>query len=133
MNYCPECGAKLEPEWKNCPNCGSRVTVEEESFSRKPQPIQYTPQVQYNVPREYYVSRDQSNVYGIVSLIFGILGIIVLPFIGAIIALIFGSIGKKRDANPSLANIGSTLGIIGLCCSCCLVIIPFMLIPTIYF
>ena len=132
MNYCPDCGAKLEPEWKNCPNCGSRVIGGEGSFSKRPQPVSYSPPVQYNIPQEIYSSRDQSNVNGIVSLIFGILGIVALPFIGAIIALIFGNLGKKKDANPSMANIGYTLGIIGLCCSCCIVILPFMFLPYIF-
>jgi len=133
MNFCPECGTKLEPEWKNCPNCGSRVIGGEENLLRKPEPVSYTHQVRYYAPQETYSYRDQSNTYGIVSLIFGILGLIFLPCIGAIIAIIFGNLGKKKDANPHLANIGYVLGIIGIFCCCCLFMLPFMLLPMVFF
>ena len=93
MNYCPECGTKLETEWKNCPNCGTRIIEEGDSVSKRP--IQYSHQPQYNDSQYLYSSRDKSNVNGIVSLIFGILGLFALPLVGAIIAIIFGNLGKR--------------------------------------
>jgi Zn-finger nucleic acid-binding protein len=133
MKYCPECGTKLETEWKNCPNCGTRVIEGGDSILTRPKPIQYPRQTQYNYSQDLYSSRDKSNVNGIVSLIFGILGLFALPLVGAIIAIIFGNLGKKKDADPSLANIGYVLGILGICCCCCLMIFPFMLISHIMF
>ena len=54
------------------------------------------------------------------SLIMGILGLIALPVVGSILAIVFARIAKKRilyDDNLSgdgLATAGQTLGIIGL-------------------
>ena len=34
-NFCPECGAKLEKEYRFCPNCGSQLNVEQENLEIK--------------------------------------------------------------------------------------------------
>jgi len=55
-----------------------------------------------------------SNIFGIFSLIFGILGFLVAPLIFGILALIFGLIGLGHDENKTIATIGLILGIIVL-------------------
>jgi uncharacterized membrane protein len=66
-----------------------------------------------------------SNTYGIVALIFGIIGLCCgwalafLYFIGFIIsaiAIIFGAIGIKKDDSNGMAITGLILGIISLVC-----------------
>ena len=53
-----------------------------------------------------------SNIFGILSLIFGILGFFVAPLIFGILAIVFGLIGLSHDESKTLATIGLILGII---------------------
>lgn len=53
-----------------------------------------------------------SNIFGIFSLIFGILGFFIAPLIFGILAIVFGLIGLSHDNNKTLATIGLILGII---------------------
>jgi hypothetical protein len=78
----------------------------------------------------------------IVSLIAGILGLTIIPFIGSIVALITGSMAKKEirasrgalggeglaKAGVILGWIGIALTIIGLCVFAVIVLIPFLLV-----
>ena len=47
---------------------------------------------------------------------FAILGFIIMPIFGSILGIIFGIKGKDKDDNPSYAQFGLVLGIIGLAC-----------------
>ena len=59
------------------------------------------------------------NGMGTAALVMGILGFLCLPFIGPILAIVFGRIGLKRVAmgqanNAGVAKAGYILGIIGI-------------------
>lgn len=78
----------------------------------------------------------------IVSLIAGICGLTIFPFIGSIVAVITGSMAKKEIVNSRgalsgeglakagiiLGWIGIGLGVLGFCIAAVAVIIPFILV-----
>ena len=52
---------------------------------------------------------DKSNVLGILSIVFGSVGLIIFGFIFGIVGLICGIIGHKKDENKTLSIIGIIL------------------------
>ena len=122
LNYCPNCGTQIEGEWNACPYCGHNLQAERNSQSISsshqaiPSEVPHpTPQRQSSPPTVMYASR-QNNSMGIAALILALLGLILIPIIGSIIAIILGSIGKKNDDDPTMANWGLIIGVIGLLC-----------------
>ncbi len=140
---CRNCGKVLTTDALFCSNCGTKVkiesnveqtpasapytapvapTVPEQGFvsdAQTHQPQNTTPV--YSVPTAPYynentVQKDKSS-YSVVSLISGILG--VLPFccclniIPAVIALVFGILGRK-SSKSSMSIAGIVLGGIGI-------------------
>ncbi len=68
----------------------------------------------YNAP-----AAAQSNTFGIVALITGILGFFCLGLVGSVLAIIFGKMGMNKAAaglasNGGVAKAGFWLGIIGI-------------------
>jgi hypothetical protein len=117
LNFCPNCGTKIEGEWNTCPYCGLNLQSERQTQPTRPlsPPIPPYPQQPAQSTHIIYPPK-QSNTNGIVALIFGFLGLFILPFIGSIVAIIMGSIGRKNDDSPEMATGGIVLGIIGLVC-----------------
>ena len=52
---------------------------------------------------------DKSNVLGILSIVFGSVGLIIFGFIFGIVGLACGIIGHKKDENKTLSIIGIIL------------------------
>ena len=104
MTFCPGCGTQIEPNWQVCPSCGIKLQGGIQS-NTSPPPIVYSTSQQ-----------SESNTYGIEALVFAILGFIIMPIFGSILGIIFGIKGKDKDDNPSYAQFGLVLGIIGLAC-----------------
>ncbi len=123
LNFCPNCGIKIEGEWHACPYCGHNLQSEWGTQSSQ-QPSSPTPPVpplppypqQAAQPTTIIYPPKQNNTNGIIALVFGFLGLFILPFIGSIVAIILGSIGRKKDDSPEMATGGLVLGIIGLLC-----------------
>jgi len=109
MTFCPGCGTETETDWHACPKCGYKLQREFQST---------TTSNSVNSPPIIYSTSHQSesNTYGIESLVFAILGFFVMPIIGSILGIIFGIKGKDKDDNPSYAQFGLVLGIIGIAC-----------------
>ena len=121
MNFCPQCGTKIVASWNVCPNCGHNLKSElvnqqptqpqipKQTYSQ--QNLQYQ-QRQYQ-PYGYRPRRNNTN--GIVSLIFGLLGLFgVIPTVSSIIGIALGVIGKSKDDDPRMAKAGLIIGIIGI-------------------
>jgi hypothetical protein len=104
MTYCPGCGIQTELNWQVCPSCGIKLQGGNQS-NINPPPIIYSTSQQ-----------SETNTYGIEALVFAILGFIMIPIFGSILGIVFGIKGKNKDDNPSYAQIGLILGIIGLVC-----------------
>jgi hypothetical protein len=65
------------------------------------------------------VAATGENSMGVLALIAGILGFTCMPFIGAVLAVIFGRIGIKKAeqglaTNGAMARVGFWLGVISL-------------------
>jgi len=79
-------------------------------------------EIELNAEGEMLSDFEKPNVSGWAkaSLIMGILGLTALPFVGAVLAIVFARIAKRRIlyddalAGDGLATAGQTLGIIGL-------------------
>ena len=121
MNFCTQCGTKIEASWNVCPNCGHNLKTERvyqqptqaqipvQTYSKQ-KPQYQTPQYQ---PNQYRPRSDNSN--GIVALIFGLLGLFgIIPIVGSIVGIALGAIGKNKDDDPRMAKAGLVLGIIGI-------------------
>ena len=141
MNYCPSCGTKVEPDWNICPDCGYNLKSERGDY-HQPQPSYITqppqmtqPTPQYQPPKQPYYAGGQQNVYGIIAIVFGILGLCIffygIGFVFGIIAIILGGIGQGKDDNPSMAVGGVVLGIIDIVCG--LIFLPFLFFPFFFF
>ena len=139
MPYCPQCGTKIEEEWNACPNCGYNLKQEFNSIRASDQKIDQSyntglgsTQQQTNYPPLRTYSAGQSNMYGIIALIFGLLGLCCIlgsfNFIFGVVAIIFGAIGMNKDDKPQMAKIGLALGIIVLVCGIFLFVmmLPFI-------
>lgn len=139
MPYCPQCGTKIEENWNNCPNCGHDLRQEHELIkgnnqkSAQPNYEQIgSEQPQTNYPPYRTYSASQNNTYGIIALIFGLLGLccilgsLIFNSIFGVVAIIFGAIGMNKDDKPQMAKIGLALGIIVLVCG---IFIFVMMIP----
>ena len=104
MTFCPGCGTQIEPNWNVCPSCGIKL-------QGSIQPNNNPPPIVYSTSQQ-----SESNTYGIEALVFSILGFIFMPIIGSILGIIFGIKGKDKDDNPSYAQVGLVVGIIGIAC-----------------
>jgi uncharacterized membrane protein YvbJ len=127
MPYCTECGSEVEQEARFCPNCGHDLSQEASTSSPstvRPSPTQYSAQptqysaqpTQYSAPSTYQQYHKSDNTKGIIALVFGILGFVLLPFIGSIVAIILGALSRSQEEDTSLGTIGIVLGILGMVC-----------------
>jgi uncharacterized membrane protein YvbJ len=139
MPYCPQCGTKIEVQWNACPNCGYDLKKESKLIKANSQGANQphyenfnSDQRQSNYPSIRTYSASQSNIYGIISLIFGLLGLCCIlgsfNFIFGVVAIIFGAIGMNKDDKPQMAKVGLALGIIVLVCGIFIfaMMLPFM-------
>jgi len=116
MNFCSQCGTKLEASWNVCPNCGHNLKSERvyQQPTQAHLPVQTYPQKKPQTQPVAYPPRN-NNANGIIALIFGLLGLFnVVPVIGSILGIVFGAIGRKKDDNRGMAIAGLVLGIIGI-------------------
>ena len=60
------------------------------------------------------MKKDKSNILGILSIIFGSIGLIIFGFIFGIAGLVCGIIGYKKDENQTLSTIGIVLSTISI-------------------
>ena len=82
-----------------------------------------------------YQSQPQNSTMALVSLIAGILGLTMIPFLGSIVAVITGPMAKREIAESggtlageNLAQIGMILGWIGIglgAIGCCIFVASF--------
>jgi len=94
MKYCPNCGKEIPENAKYCPNCGwgdrNRRDIEQ-----------------------------RTSGMAVASLVTGIIGMVLIPIIFSLLAIIFGSVGMGQTNRSGvkghgMAVAGLVLGIIGL-------------------
>jgi hypothetical protein len=134
MNYCSNCGTKVESFWNVCANCGYRLSKEMTSaiVEKKPE----NQEIQIVTPKESYSYFKPQKTYGTYALTFGIIGfglsivtliLRILPILTftpislvinnlfiiilGIIAVIFGFVGIFKDDSKGMAIAGLILGL----------------------
>ncbi len=124
LKHCPYCGSVVEKGAQFCQNCGASLSIDA-TVPAANQPTGYTPpppaetygtQPYYQQPTQtVYVPRQQTSddSLGILSLIFGLLGCFVIPFIGSIVAIITGHMARKKGSS-TYSTVGLLLGYISL-------------------
>jgi hypothetical protein len=110
--FCPKCGVQVNPGSSYCQKCGAAVS----------QPVVAQPQAVTAPPMPgQVVSGVKTSGMAVASLVLGITGLVIIPFITSILAIIFGVIGLgqiKRSngaiTGKGMAVAGLILGIIGI-------------------
>ncbi|HWQ14936.1 MAG TPA: DUF4190 domain-containing protein [Roseiflexaceae bacterium] len=131
---CSTCGAELPPGAIFCPNCGTRApepssagvptTLASQPQGRPLDPApplampppegQAGPYAPYP-PQGYYAPPQPANsTAAIVSLVFGILAWTVLPFIGALVAVIAGHMARNEIRRSGGQLSGDGLAVAGM-------------------
>jgi Domain of unknown function (DUF4190)/zinc-ribbon domain len=101
-SFCTACGARLSPGQQYCGACGTPVS------GALPGPLAAAPPA------------DTSGK-AIAALVLGIAGVLVVPVICSVLAIVLGRQAKREiNADPrlsgdGLATAGTVLGIVGLC------------------
>lgn len=116
MNYCPNCGTKLNNA-NYCPNCGKKV--EKDAY--------VTTQMNTTQPSQPYLQRQQ-QIHNSPTNGFAIAGFI-LSFFFAILGLIFSCIGLSKS--KSMNDSGRTLSIAGIIISCLTMFFAFVIFITV--
>ena len=132
MNYCPNCGIPVEPDWNVCANCGHVLSREQISTAPQKEAETQLKMVESVKPKPSLGYFEPQKTYGILAFSFGIMGIsasfmiMVLRSIGysnimilfniiiilsGIIAVVFGIIGIVKDDSKALAIFGLIFGV----------------------
>ncbi|MFN2613221.1 MAG: DUF4190 domain-containing protein [Actinomycetota bacterium] len=107
MAYCANCGQQISDQAVFCPNCGQGTASS---------PLRSS-------------GGGRTEGLAIASLVLGIVGLVVCPIVGGILAVIFGNQAKSRIAlDPTLegggmAKAGTVLGWIGIALSVLFVVL----------
>ncbi len=110
--YCPKCGAQVDQGSSYCQKCGAAV---EQPVVAQPQGATAPPMSGQVVPV------TKTSGMAIASLVLGLVGFFVFPFIPSVLAIIFGAIGMGQINRSNgavkgkgMAVAGIILGIVGI-------------------
>jgi hypothetical protein len=134
--FCPQCGAPNEEDGIFCGNCGAVLNPEEMPAGEAPMPaVEEFPAKEVSEPvleveklpvapsppppspprpRPAYSSAVQTSGMAIASLVTGIAGWTILPFVGSILAIIFGYAARKEIRRRPGELTGEGLAVAGL-------------------
>ncbi len=101
--YCRYCGNEINDDALFCSKCGQPT-------GNAPVPYDQTSAQPYDEPS----AQPAPDGYAIASLVLGILGLVALPLIGGILAVVFGNISRKNNGPTTMARAGWIMGIIGI-------------------
>ncbi len=113
FKYCNFCGATIDRGAQFCNNCGASLTKVDVNQSTVVQTdMTQTQMVQQPTTMYNATEQGKKDKLGLLSLIFGIASIIILPFL-CVPAIILGHIDRKRTKSQ-LGLAGLILGYIAL-------------------
>jgi len=130
INYCFNCGTKVDPTWNVCPSCGTALKQIPINLQPSQQPQSLQPQQSLQPLQLSQLSQPYKPISrnGKISLILGIVGIFIASIILGPLAIYFGIKGLKKDEKKGVARVGLILGIIDII----LFIISLVLLLTIF-
>jgi hypothetical protein len=138
--FCPQCGAPNEEDAVFCGNCGAVLNPDEETIAAEPaapeqlavvdepaveaeelflddlsgEPPAPPPPPPPPSPPRAYVAKAQTSGLAIASLVMGIAGWTLLPWIGSILAIIFGYMARNEIRQRPGELEGEGLAVAGL-------------------
>jgi len=107
--YCPSCG-ELTTSAKFCQSCGAHLGREDVKVEQ-PIYLPVQPQPQVIVIQQPQVEKE-SNSYADTAMIFAILGICCIPFLGGFLAMILGFIGAFNPYKRGTAILSLIIGFV---------------------
>ncbi len=125
---CPNCGKEVKETDKFCPECGALVQNDGTSQDTINAEVVHTSTTYTNTAQE-----GEQNGLSITSLVLGIASFVCiaintfLTILCAILAIIFGAIGRKKGAK-GIGTAGLVLGIIALVIEVIIIIFAMMLV-----
>ena len=117
---CQKCGKELNDDFQVCPYCGGQIIRNVNTNQQQFQPTPQMPQSgSYSYGNGQYAQpKKNSGVLGILSLIFGIIGMatscLVIGIIPAIAGIVLGIIGIAKKNGKGKGIAGIVCGIIGV-------------------
>ena len=117
---CQKCGKELNDDFQVCPYCGGQIIRNVNTNQQQFQPTPQMPQSgSYSYGNGQYAQpKKNSGVLGILSLIFGIIGMatscLVIGIIPAIAGIVLGIIGIAKKNGKGKGIAGIACGIIGV-------------------
>ncbi len=121
--YCKYCGKEMGDDAVFCPQCGQPTGIDREGEQwQTPNGMQqpdlyqqpYSNQQGGAAPYDSAAGQPAPDGYAIASLVLGIVGLIALPLIGGILAVVFSNISRRNIGPTTMARAGRILGIIGI-------------------
>ena len=122
---CPECGGNVSDQAKNCPHCGYELNnlktegqVENDGVWRKSGGETLGTQsekVQKNHNGD--ISSSGKNVLGVLSVIFGVIGLISFSIPRCVVGIVVGIIADKKHKNRRSQKIGVIISVIAFAIS----------------
>jgi len=114
IHFCPNCGTKIEPNWKSCPTCGTELKFESQPVA----PVGHLEPPRAAPPDILRTFQPKSSTssggFAIAAVILGLIGCC-CTWCASVLAIILALIGLSEDEEKTLATIGLILGICGLC------------------
>ena len=124
MNYCPNCGQRLEPQWKVCPECGHPKEFQTYQPQQTPQPQQ---PIKQEITNEEGYSWFSNYGFGTLSLLFLIpFGLLFIIGGTAILVLVFSPHALILSIVSLAVDKKKTVKIISFICS--MVAITFIIV-----
>jgi len=132
--FCPQCGAPNEEDAVFCGNCGAVLNPDEETIAAEPAAVEEAAASEDELflddlpseppappppppppsPPRAYVAGAQTSGMAIASLVMGIAGWTLLPWIGSILAIIFGYVARNEIRQRPGELEGEGLAVAGL-------------------
>jgi uncharacterized membrane protein YvbJ len=89
MPFCNKCGKELSNDMKFCPNCGTPVGMEEETFSVSSEDLvqKVKELVHEGNVRRIIINNDEGKTLLDIPVTVGVIGIVLVPWLAAIGAI----------------------------------------------
>ncbi len=101
--FCRNCGAQNEDGARFCTSCGT-------SLVETAAPVQSAPQQ----PVYQQPVKPPAQGFAIASMVLGIIGLLIFPYILGTLGIIFGGVAKSKGNKNGMATAGIVMGIIAV-------------------
>lgn len=115
---CPNCGGLIKDDKRFCGFCGAKLPEQESNLQQLPQQQQQQQTVIIQQPQQpQFVTitpKVETNNLAVASLVFAILGLIIIPGLGGLLATILGFIGAFNPVKRVMAIVSAIIGLFSM-------------------